>query len=266
LAGGSRSAVFAATDHHGRDLVLKLPTVRGDESDPAAAETAALSGWAATGAVVAVVDATPDALLLLRARPGTSWPWTPPGPLDDMVAIAADLLARIWASPNTTYSFPKLTTVYADRERVAREDAAIEQRERRQPDRGVPGLRRLPAAATAAEQLISTAREARLLHGDFITKNLVSDATRPSGWLAIDPWPVTGDPAAEAAAFAAYHPAELILLIAEGLARALDLDLRRVLRWSAIWSVHQAAQAWRQDQEQLEGLVASRLLNELLRD
>ncbi|MDN5764853.1 MAG: hypothetical protein L0H96_08365 [Humibacillus sp.] len=28
-----------------------------------------------------------------------------------------------------------------------------------------------------------------LLHGDFITKNIVSDDTSPVGWVALDPLP-----------------------------------------------------------------------------
>lgn len=264
LAGGSRSAVFAATDPLGRDLVLKLPAARSHGGDPTATEAAALSSWAATDAAVTLADVTPDALLLVRARPGVSWPWSPAGSLDDLIAIAADLLARLWASPNRSYRFPTLTEVYPEDERAAREDAAVEQRERGEPERGLPGLLRLPLAATAAEQLISTAHDVRLLHGDFITKNLVSDASKPAGWLALDPLPMTGDAVAEVAAFAAYHPAELILPIAETLARALTLDVHRALRWSAVWTVHQAAQAWRDDQEQLEDLVRSPTLNDLL--
>lgn len=131
-------------------------------------------------------------------------------------------------------------------------------------DRRGRDLVRLPVAAAEAGRLISTAREVRLLHGDFISKNLVSDTTAPTGWLAIDPLPMTGDPASEAASFAAYQPAGLILPFAERLARALDLDVHRVLRWSAIWTVHRVAQAWRDDQERLERLVESDQWRDLL--
>lgn len=265
LAGGSRSAVFAALDHSGRDLVLKLPATQSDVSDLTGAEAAALSIWAPTGAAVTLIDATSDALLLARARPGVTWPWSPPGPLGDLVGLAAELLGRLWAAPLNGHPFLTLAEVYPREEQVAREDAASEQRRRADPDRGVPGLQRLPVTAVAAERLIATCTESRLLHGDFLTKNLVSDTTSPVGWVALDPLPMTGDPAAEVGAFAAYHPAELILPIAEALAQALGLDPHRALRWAAIWTVHQAAQAWRDDQEKLEQLVTSTTLNELLR-
>ena len=75
---------------------------------------------------------------------------------------------------------------------------------------------------------------------------------------------MSGDPAAEVGAFVAYHPTELILPITKALAQALRLDPRRALRWAAIWTVHQAAQAWRDDQSQLEQLVTLTTLNELL--
>jgi streptomycin 6-kinase len=264
LVGGTMSAVFAATDMAGRDLVLKLPAARDNADDLTGAEAAALSIWASTGASVTLVDASPDALLLARARPGTLWPWSPPGSLDDLVGVAADLLTRLWTAPSAPDLFPALEDVYPQKERVARQDAAWEQRRRSEPDRGAPGLQRLHLAAQAAGQLIATCAEEKLLHGDFITKNLVSDASSRIGWVTLDPLPMTGDPAAEVAAFAAYHPAELILPIAEALAQALGLDQRRALRWAAIWTVHQAAQAWRDDQRQLEHLVASVTLDDLL--
>ena len=211
-----------------------------------------------------LIDATPDALLLSRSRPGAMWPWSPPGPLDDFIGIAADLLSRLWRAPRSDYLFRTLADVYVQDDLVAREDAALEQRQRGEPDRGVPGLQLLPIAAVAAEQLIATCAKPKLLHGDFITKNLVSDANSSTGWVALDPLPMTGDPAAEVAAFAAYHPAELILSVTEALAQALHLDVRRALQWAAIWTVHQTAQAWRDDQQQLEHLVVSTTMNELL--
>lgn len=264
LTGGSRSAVFAAVDEAGRDLVLKLPAPRAGDTRPAADEAAALSIWSSSRAAVTLVDATADALLLVRARPGRAWPWSPTASPDEVVSVAAELLSRLWAQPAGAHRLPTLVEVYPQDERIARDDAAFEQRERSEPGRGVPGLLRLPAAAVAAEDLIGTCREQRLLHGDFITKNLVSDDRSSTGWVALDPLPRTGDPAAEVAAFAAYHPAELVLPTAEALARRLDVDPYRALRWAAVWTVHQTAQAWRDDQEQLEDLVASPTLADLL--
>ncbi len=210
LSGGARSAVFAATDGLGRDLVLKLPARSSATGDPTQAEAAALRPWAGTGASVELVAATPDALLLARARPGLQQPWRPEGRLEDTVEVAGELLRRLWSAHQSYSRYPTLSSVYAEDERVARKDASVEQRSRREPDRGVPGLRRLPAAAVAAQRLMATAPVAVLLHGDFITKNIVSDDTSPVGWVALDPLPMMDNPAAEVAFFAAYHPAGMM--------------------------------------------------------
>jgi streptomycin 6-kinase len=192
LAGGTCSAVYAARDEFGQDLVLKLPETR--TRDVTGAEAAALAAWAGTGAAVALVDATADALLLGRVRPGTLMPWRPEERLDDTVEVAADLLRRLWAVTPGSYPYPPLADVYPHDERVAREDAEFEQRERGEPDRGAPGLVRLPAAAAAAERLISTTPAPTLLHGDVITKNILSDDTSPTGWVLIDPLPMMATP------------------------------------------------------------------------
>jgi streptomycin 6-kinase len=264
LAGGTCSAVYAATDEFGQDLVLKLPETRAATGDVTGAEAAALAAWASTGAAVALVDATADALLLVRVRPGTLMPWRPEERFDDTVEVAADLLRRLWVVTPGSFPYPTLADVYPNDERVAREDAEFEQRERCEPDRGAPGLVRLRAAAAAAERLISRTQAPTLLHGDFITKNLLSDNTSPTGWVIIDPLPMIGDAAAEVAAFAAYQPAELILPIAEALAARVGVAPGRALGWAAIWTVHQTAQAWRDDQEALERLVESSTFERLL--
>ena len=265
LAGGSRSAVYAAYDERGRELVVKLPEADSDRADLTSVEAAALTAWASTGAATTLVDSTADALLLVRARPGTLLPWQPQRPLDDTVDIAAALVRRLWAARPGPYQYLTLAETYPQDERVAREDADHEQRQRGEPDRGRAGLRLLPAAGEAAEWLISTTAAPVLLHGDFITKNLLRDATSPFDYIAIDPLPRVGDPAAEVAGFAAYQPADLILPTAEALARRAGVDPARALRWTAIWTVHQTAQAWRDDQPALERLVTSPAIRNLLR-
>ena len=265
LTGGTQSAVFAATDAQGRDLVLKLPaTQAGNDRTAAEAEAAALGGWSGSGAAVTLIDSTADALLLVRARPGRLLSWRPEDRTVDAVVIAGELLRRLWSSPPGAYRYPTLAEIYPEDERVARQDAAFERRQRGEPLRGEPGLVRLPSAASAAEQLIGTATTSTLLHGDFISKNLVTDAAAPAGWVALDPLPVIGEAAAEVAAFAAYHPVETILPTAEALAREIGIEPRRVLIWTAIWCVHQAAQAWRDDQAELEELFTSAAIDKLL--
>lgn len=265
LAGGTRSAVHAATDELGRDLVLKLPEARTIAGGVTSAEAAALRAWSDTGASVTLIDATPDALLLVRARPGTLAPWRPDESLDELIGVAAELLNRLWSAGPGRYRFPAIADVYREDERVAREDAAYERQVRDEPERGSAGLARMSAASAAAARLISTTTAPTLLHGDFITKNLVRDDASPVGWVALDPLPMIGDPACEVAAFAAYQPAESILPIAESLAVRAAVDPRRARCWAAIWAVHQSAQAWREDQEQVDRLVGSPEISKLLR-
>jgi len=128
LAGGTRSAVHAATDDQGRDLVVKVPEARADQAAVVAAEAAALRAWGRTGAAVTFVDATADALLLIRSRPGTYAPWEPALPLDELVGLAAELLGRLWSSEPGSYGFDRLADRYRADERIAREDAAYERR------------------------------------------------------------------------------------------------------------------------------------------
>jgi streptomycin 6-kinase len=266
LVGGSRSAVYEARDSSGRDVVLKLPATRADQRNPAADEAAALACWEGAGATVTMIDATPDALLLARVRPGTRMTWRPEAPVTDTVEAIAELLGRLWAAPAGAYPFRTLAESYSEDERVARSDAAFEQRERGEPDRGMPGVSRLPAAATAAENLIRSTENPVLLHGDFITKNLVCDGSSPVGWVAIDPLPMTGDPAAEVASFAAYQPAEVILPTAEALAISAGVNPRRALEWQRSGRSTRPRQAWRDDQQALERLVESGTIAALLRN
>lgn len=256
--------MYAVHDEHGRELVLKLPGGRGDAGGVATAEAAALTAWGSIGCAARVVDFNSDALLLVRCRPGTQMLWVTEESLDETVQVAAAVLARIWAADPGPHGYTTLATDYPEHERIAREDADYAQRECGEPHRGRPGLELLPAAAAQAGRLIATAGIRVLLHGDFITKNLLRDHTSPAGYLGIDPRPQIGEPAAEAGFFAAYQPANLMLPTAEALARQLGLEPSRVLRWTAIWVVHQTAQAWREDQPALEQLVVSAKVKRLL--
>ena len=107
-------------------------------------------------------------------------------------------------------------------ERRARRDAAYEQRTRNEPERGRPGLQRLPLARAAATRLCQSPPRTVLLHGDFLAKNLLSNGT---GYVAIDPIPNIGDPCADIGFFAAGHPpAATILHKAGAIAELMGLD------------------------------------------
>ncbi len=266
LIGGSRSCVFAARNARGEHVVLKFPAARANGSVATSAEAAALRSWAGTGAAITVLDSTDDALLLERARPGAGWPWgqqeTAAG---TMIDVAAEVLGRLWSASPTTLALSSVAEAYPGHERRALEDAAAERRHRGEPDRGRRGVGLLPDARAAVDDLCDTTRESTLLHGDFVTKNLVSHSAGRVGWVVVDPLPVWGDPCVDVATFAAYQPAESIMQVAESLAGRTGLDPRRCLRWTAVWAVHQAAQGWRDDHAEVESLIGSSVVRDLLR-
>ncbi len=284
LAGGTSSLVFGAQDGSGHALVLKLPAGRADPADAVAAEAAALRVWSTTGVTPRLIAFDHECLLLERIVPGVPMASLavpsdlPESDPPESVAELADLLKRLWAAdpaatdPAATdppgWQFQNQADFYRDAVRVALDDVGWERRRRGEPERGEAGLRCWDLAHRSAEALMDDA-ELFLLHGDFIAKNVISETVVPgdagdarvpstTGWRAIDPLPYLGDRASEVAAFAAYQPAASILPTAEALAAACGLDPRRVLRWSAVWSVHQVVQAWRDDQAELEQLVTSR--------
>jgi streptomycin 6-kinase len=250
LRGGARSEVLACTSAAGDEMVLKLAGTPG----AARSEAAALTAWSGTGAAVRLLAADPGlgGLLLERIRPGTALPG-----FADAVAIpvAADLLGRLHQAAPGTNHFPALCDVYQRMEGQAREDARYEQRRRNDPARAVAGLRRLAAARAAALELCATTSAPVLLHGDFLDKNLLLAGDT---YLAIDPIPSRGDPCADVGFFAAGHPPPSAILDRAGaIAARLGLDERRARRWAAVFTVLQVCSAWRDDQAELEAVLAS---------
>ena len=113
-----------------------------------------------------------------------------------------------------------------------------------------------------AMHLSRTATARVLLHGDFCDKNLLLHG---NAYRACDPIPSIGDPSSDVGFFAAGHrPVPGILGRAAAIARELGLDPHRCRRWAAIWTVHQATQAWRDDQHELDALCSSPELQEML--
>lgn len=257
LDGGFRSDVFGCTTAAGAEVVVKLTGTQ----EQARAEAAALAMWEHTGVSVRLIDAdfAHRALILERVRPGTHLPGG-----DDPVAIevAADLLTRLHHAPAATFPFPALEETYVHLEDRARDDAAYEQRARGEPTRADAGLQRVDAARTSAMRLCATAGQLVVVHGDFLDKNLLWNGAR---YVAIDPIPRVADPCADVGLFAAGHrPATGILRRADAIAERMGLDQHRAQRWAAVWTVLQTCHAWRDDQSDLESLVASSEFEQLL--
>lgn len=121
----------------------------------------------------------------------------------------------------------------------------------------------LPAAGVLMERLAANANHMVVLHGDFLTKNLLRAG---DDYRAIDPVPRLGDPCADVGMFATDQTASIILDVAAELARLLDLDVDRAIAWSVVWTVLQAAQAWREDQEALDELIQTPAFRRTLDD
>lgn len=257
LSGGNRSEVFDCVTTAGREVVVKLAA----HSFEAATEAAALTAWAPTGAAVALLDVDYEnaALLLERLRPGTA---LVPGGGADVVEIATDLLGRLHVPVPPDSGFPRLSDLYDVFERWLVADNAYERRVRAEPGRGAVALARLPAARRTAMALSADAARTVLLHGDFCDKNLLLNGTR---YITVDPIARVGDPCSDIGFFAAGRPPVAdILDLTRAVAGRLGEDPVRAERWAAVWTIHQAAQAWRSDQAELDAFAGGEDAERLL--
>ncbi len=255
LAGGFRSEVYAAVRPDGTDAVLKLCAAVAD----AHAEVAALQAWTGSGASVALLDSDEElgALLLERLRPGTAMPR---GEVATVEAAAA-MLSVLHARHPGGFAFRDVAGSFPSHERRVRDDLAYERRTRGEPERAVAAERALPAVGALMGRLAAETARKVLLHGDFVTKNLLRTG---DGFRAIDPMPRLGDPCADVAMFATDQPAPMIMDTAAELAKILELDGDRAAAWSVVFTVIQTAQAWREDQEALDALVQTATLRRIL--
>jgi streptomycin 6-kinase len=220
LPGGATAWVAPARDETGRDLALKL----GWPHPEAAHEARGLRTWNGAGAIrldraSELAEAT--VLLLERCRPGTQLRASPPEEHD---LVIAGLLRRLWVRPPPGHGFRPLSDMC---------DYWASRYERRAPARR-PGLN-APLAAEGIRLLRALPRDggdAVLLHTDLHAGNVLAAEREP--WLAIDPKPYVGDPAYDVT----QHVFNGVFIegadagaLASRMARLLDLDLDRVLRW-----------------------------------
>jgi streptomycin 6-kinase len=185
LAGGAVALVVAAVREDGTPAVLKV-SFPDDESEH---EADALAHWDGKGAVRLLEhDNARRALLLERA-----WPGTPLWAVEDdgeATAIAARVLGRLHG----------LTVSRGHRFRTL-DDAAARWAETIPADWRATGraFARLlvDVAVEACASLTVAPDDAVVLHQDFHGANvLLSDR---DGWVVIDPKPLVGDPAFDAA-------------------------------------------------------------------
>jgi streptomycin 6-kinase len=144
---------------------------------------------------------------------------------------AARILRQLWVSPGQ-HSFPEQP------DRVTRWLTLIPARYRQLGGPFEPEL--LHAAMSAARNLtVTSGRMPVLLHGDFHRGNVLASAR--TGWLAIDPCPMVGDPEFDIADLTADLVEELVgqpgaagrlASVVSDLCRALPrLDALRIRDW-----------------------------------
>jgi streptomycin 6-kinase len=186
LGGGAVAFVLAATREDGTPAVLKLSFPEDEESE---FEADALVHWDGHGAARLLErDDTRRALLLERAFPGT--PLWEVEDDEEATAIAAGVLGRLHLVPVApAHPFRSLG------------DAAAEWAETIPADWRATGRafagRLVDVAVDACASLNVDPTDAVLLHQDFHGANVLRSGG--DGWVVIDPKPLVGDPAFDAA-------------------------------------------------------------------
>lgn len=226
--------VAAVRLEDGTEAALKL-CVPNKESR---SEEQALRWYDGRGAV-RVIASEPDRgiLLMESVKPG----YTLHQIQDDTEAMlaAAQAMRRLWRpAPTGPHAFPTVAGWTKGLQRL-----------RRSFDGGTGPLpeRLVELAEHTFEQLLDTAGEPLLLHGDFHHGNLLAGEREP--WIAIDPKGVIGEAEYEVCALLTNNlPAsgqiDILRNRVNVLASAMDLDRIRMLKWamsfgvlSAFWCV-----------------------------
>jgi len=227
--------VAAVRLEDGTEAALKL-CVPNKESR---SEEQALRVYDGRGAV-RVIDSEPDRgiLLMESVRPG----YTLHKIQDDEEAMlaAAQVMKRLWRpAPTSVHAFPSVAGWTEGLQRL-----------RLCFDGGTGPLpeRMVELAEITFEELLRTAGEPLLLHGDLHHGNLLAGGREP--WIAIDPKGVIGEAEYEACALLTNNlPAygqsiDILRNRVNVLASALGLDRARILKWamsfgvlSAFWCV-----------------------------
>jgi streptomycin 6-kinase len=178
---GTVSWAAPARTRDGQPVVLKITWPHPE----AAGEAAGLRTWAGSGAVhLHESDADDFALLIERCEPGDTL-LSSPLPARQALTQAAQVLARLWEPAADTAAVEPLEAMMRQWAAEGRESW-----EKVRPDFD-PGL--VEAGLGLLGSLPRTATRTVVLHGDFNPGNVLRARREP--WLAIDPKPMTGDPA-----------------------------------------------------------------------
>ncbi|MEC3997504.1 aminoglycoside phosphotransferase family protein [Actinacidiphila sp. DG2A-62] len=229
-AGGQISMIVLVRTADGTPAVLKVGMVTRESAQ----EHAALAHWDGHGAV-RLLRAEPEEGALLEERLHADVSLRSLAEPKAMLE-AAGVLRRLWVPPADGHPF----TSVADRTA----DLAALLRVRRARDFAADARELIDEALAVREELVGSAPEPVLLHGDFHHGNVLSGDRVP--WLAIDPKPLVGEPAFDLAWLARDR---LSTLAAEPgsraaarrrlarLADSLEVDADRLRGWAVFRAV-----------------------------
>jgi len=239
LHGGSCSWVAPATLPGGARVIVKIgwphPEMYG--------EADALRRWDGRGAVRLLGhDPARHALLLERCDPGDPLS-EDPRPAADRLRTGCAVLRELWSAdgpaPPTIEPLGRVTAHWA---------GLVEERFDRLRPPYDPGL--IAEGARLLRELPASAPRTATLHGDFNPGNVLAHR---GGWVAIDPKPMTGDPAYDLwplleqidDPYARSDPARALRDRIALLADELELDADRIAAWCvarkvewALWARH----------------------------
>ncbi len=239
FAGSNLSLVVPAGP-----AVLKL----GFSADDVRREADALALWDGAGAArLLAFDESRRALLVERCEPGTQLARLESP--DEVLRVAAELLARLWTQPPPGHRFPALAEELGS---WAEELPAQWER------LGRPFERALVEETVAAVRELAADGDV-VLHGDFHSGNVL--AARREPWLAIDPVPLLGERAFDAASLLRDRRWEVtsdsLKRRIDVLAAELGLERERIRRWGVVHALFWGM-SWEKLEEDL--VLAARLL------
>lgn len=221
FVGGEAGAALRVTTDDGSPAVLKVgfPHVEGVD------EAVALDAWSASGLSPRVLrqDAWTWSMLLDEVRPGAALSSEQEGPALD---AGVRLLSRLHAceAPRSIPTLENTMRAYLDQARALRPDQDKALRE-------LGAAELLDSGLDEGERLSADSVGDALLHGDFNPGNVLRAGH--DSWVAIDPKPLTGDPAFDLYPLVQQlgdpHSASTRLQTA---AELLGCDLGRAIRWS----------------------------------
>jgi streptomycin 6-kinase len=241
FAARAFSYVAPAVRADGTPAVLKLSFPEAESEH----EAAALSHWDGEGAALLLAhDPERRALLVERCVPGGQL-W---GVADEEVAnaAAAAVLRTLWRPPPERHAFRLLA---GEARRWATEVPVRWERHGRPFDRAL-----LDRAVGWIGELLATPDDPGpvVLHQDLHGGNVLRAQRRP--WLAIDPKPLVGDRAFDAASLLRDrrpelaeepHPVRRMRRRLDQLAEGLELDRERMRRWAVVHAL-----AWGLDDDE----------------